>query len=237
MLSAPTALKGCTVSGDRSIEFFDRQFEWQIRQPDIGLNPFEQAALPYLQGKVLDYGCGMGQLALAAARAGRSVLALDASEVAIDRLKRIAGSEQLPLSAGVADLRGHRLDQHFDTIVSIGLLMFFDCATAEGALAELDAHLRPGGTMIVNVLVEGTTYMDMFDPQGHCLFERDALSRRFAKWEIVSSTHSDYAAPGGLNKAFATVIARKPLMAWNGARRGSVTRARLSLNPVGRVAT
>jgi hypothetical protein len=39
------------------------------------------------------------------------------------------------------------------------------------------------------------------------------LSRHFAKWEIVSSTHSDLAAPGGLNKAFATVIARKPLTA------------------------
>ena len=212
MLTAPTVSKGCTVSGDRSIEFFDRQFERQIKQPDIGLNPFEQAALPYLQGKVLDYGCGMGQLALAAARAGCSVLALDASEVAIDHLQRIAESEQLPLSACVADLRSHRLDQDFDTIVSIGLLMFFDCATADAALAELEVHLRPGGTMIVNVLVEGTTYMDMFDPQGHCLFERDALSRRFAKWEIMSSTHSDFAAPGGLNKAFATVIARKPLV-------------------------
>ena len=207
LLSALTALTGCSVSGDRSIEFFDRQFKWQIKQPDIGFNPFEQDTLPSSQGKVLDYGCGMGQLALAAARAGRSVLALDASEVVIDHLRRIAGSEQLPLGAGVADLRSHRMDQHFDTIVSIGLLMFFDCATAEGALAEPDAHLRPGGTMIANVLVEGTTYLDMFDPQGHCLFERDALSRRIGRREIASSTHSDYAAPGGLNKAFATVIA------------------------------
>ena len=209
----PTASKGCTVSGDRSIEFFDRQFERQINQADIGLNPFEQAALPYLQGKVLDYGCGMGQLSLAAARAGCSVLALDASEVAIDHLRRVAVSEQLPLSASVADLRHHRLDEDFDTIVSIGLLMFFDCATADAALAELEAHLRPGGTMIVNVLVEGTTYMDMFDPQSHCLFERHALSRRLAKWEIMSSTHSDFAAPGGLNKTFATVTARKPSLA------------------------
>ena len=209
--ACPTALKGYTVNGDGSIAFFDRQFERQVKQPDIGLNPFEQAALPHLRGRVLDFGCGMGQLALAAARAGCSVLALDASEVAIDHLRRTAETEQLPVSAAVADLRTHRLTEGFDTIVSIGLLMFFDCATAKAALAELEAHVRPGGTMIVNVLVEGTTYMDMFDPKGHCLFARDALSRQFAKWEIVSSTHSDFAAPGGLNKAFATVIARKPL--------------------------
>jgi tellurite methyltransferase len=206
----PIALKGCKVSSDRSIDFFDRQFERQVQQPEIGLNPFEQAALPYLRGSVLDYGCGTGQLSLAAARAGCSVIALDASEVAIGHLRRIAKAEQLPVSAEVADLRTHRLDEDFDTIVSIGLLMFFDCATAEAALDELEAHLRPGGTLIVNVLVEGTTYMDMFDPQSHCLFRRDALSRRFASWETISSTHSDFAAPGGLNKAFATVMARKP---------------------------
>ena len=201
------------MRGDRSIEFFDRQFERQVQQPDIGLNPFEQAALPYMRGSVLDYGCGMGQLALAAARSGCPVLALDASEVAINHLRRVAGAEQLPVRASVADLRTHRLDEDFDTIVSIGLLMFFDCATAEAALTELDAHLRPGGNMIVNVLVEGTTYLDMFDPKGHCLFGRDALSRRYAKWEIISSTRSDFPAPGGLNKAFSTVIAQNPSVA------------------------
>ncbi len=91
--------------------------------------------------------------------------------------------------------------------------MFFDCATAERALAELEAHLRPGGTMIVNVLVEGTTYMEMFDAQSHCLFARDALPRRFAHWQVVSSALSDFPARGGLNKSFSTVIARKPVAA------------------------
>ncbi len=198
------------MTGDLSIEFFDRQFQRQVDETDPGLNPFEQAALPHLRGKVLDYGCGLGQLALAAARAGCPVVALDASAVAVNHLRGIAEREQLPIRAEVADLRRHRLGEDFDTVVSIGLLMFFDCATAERALDELGAHLRPGGTLIVNVLVEGTTYLEMFDPQGHCLFARDALSRRFATWDMLSSTHRDFAAPGGLNKSFATIVARKP---------------------------
>ncbi len=78
------------MSQDWSIEFFDRQFARQVGEPDIGLNPFEQSALPQLRGHVLEYGCGMGQLALAAARAGCSVVALDASAVAIQRLQRVA---------------------------------------------------------------------------------------------------------------------------------------------------
>lgn len=88
--------------------------------------------------------------------------------------------------------------------------MFFDCATAERALTELEAHLKPGGTFVVNVLVEGTTYMDMFDPQGYCPFERDALARRYEHWNVVTSEFEDFTAPGGLTKSFATVIARKP---------------------------
>lgn len=198
------------VSGDRSIEFFDQQFAKQVQQTDLGLNPFEQSALPCLRGKVLDYGCGMGQLSLAAARAGCTVVALDASRVAVHHLQQLADAEGLPIKAGVADLRNHRLDDVFDTVVSIGLLMFFDCQTAATALSELEAHLRPGGTIVVNVLVEGTTYMDMFDPQAFCLFERDMLTQRYASWEITSAAHNDFPAPGGLIKSFATVIARKP---------------------------
>lgn len=196
---------------DRSIEFFDRQFARQVNEPDPGLNPFEQAALPHLRGRVLDYGCGLGQLALAAARTGCPVVALDASEVAIARLQGLAEAERLPLRASVADLRDHRLGEDYDTIVCIGLLMFFDCPTAERALAELQAHLRAGGTMVVNVLVQGTTFMDMFDPKGYCLFGRDALLQRFEGWEILASEHDDYPAPRGLNKAFCTVTARKPV--------------------------
>lgn len=46
-----------------SIHFFETQFQRQVLEAEAGLNPFEQQALPYLQGAVLDYGCGLGQLA------------------------------------------------------------------------------------------------------------------------------------------------------------------------------
>lgn len=198
------------MSVSRSVEFFDRQFEQQAAGPAPGLNPFEQAALPHLRGSVLDFGCGLGALSLAAARAGCTVHALDASEVAIRHLRQRAEAERLPIKAEVADLRSHRVQGEFDTVVSIGLLMFFDCATAERALAELESHLKPGGTLVVNVLVEGTTYMDMFDPKGYCLFGRDTLARRFAHWNVVASDFKDFPAPGGLNKSFATFIACRP---------------------------
>lgn len=198
------------MATDSSIRFFDHQFEQQLRQADLHLNPFESLALPYLRGHVLDYGCGLGNLALSAARQGCRVMALDASHTAIQHLRRVAASEALPLEAAEADLRTYALNAEFDTVVSIGLLMFFDCPTAFGQLAALQEHVRAGGIAAINVLVEGTTYDDMFDPAGHCLFSPDDLAGRFAGWEILRSERHDFPAPHETVKSFLTLIARKP---------------------------
>jgi len=198
------------MDSDASIRFFDTQFKRQVRESHQTLNPFEQQALPYLRGTVLDYGCGLGTLALAAARQGCSVVALDASHTAIEHLRQIAMAESLPISAAEADLRTYEVSDEFDAIACIGLLMFFDCPTALAQLQHLQAHVRPGGVAVVNVLVQGTTYLDMFDPSSHCLFARDEIHKRFAGWEILRCEFQDFAAANETTKSFVTVIARKP---------------------------
>jgi len=195
--------------GPTSVDFFDTQFRRQLQQGGAELNPFELAALPYLQGRVLDFGCGLGNLAVAAARCGCSVVALDASHAAIDHLRALAAASQLPIEAIETDLRNYALTEDFDTVVSIGLLMFFDCPTALRQLASLQAHVRPGGVAVVNVLVEGTTYLDMFEAGGHCLFARDELRRRFQGWEVLQCEQQEFAAPDERIKSFVTLIARR----------------------------
>jgi tellurite methyltransferase len=201
------------MSSDASIRFFDDQFQRQIGAGDLNLNPFEELALAHLRGRVLDYGCGLGNLAIAAARRGCFVVAVDGSPTAIRHLRQRAEAESLAIEANEADLRTYRLGEDFDVIVSIGLLMFLDCPTAFRRLEELQQRVRPGGTAIVNVLIEGTTYMDMFDPSFHCLFSRDELQRRFAGWEILRAEYRDFPAPGQRVKAFETLIARRPVTA------------------------
>ena len=198
------------MGADASIRFFDAQFRRQVADADFRLNPFEQMALPFLAGRVLDYGCGLGNLAVAAAARGCTVVALDGSPTAIASLRERAAAAGLEVEAAAADLRFHALPEDYDTVVCIGLLMFFDCPTALAQLAQLQARVRAGGVAVVNVLKEGTTYLDMFDPAGHCLFAEGELRRRFAGWEILRSECADYPAPNGQLKSFATVIARKP---------------------------
>ncbi len=195
---------------NNSIQFFDAQFQQQALNTNCVLNAFEIAAIPYLTGRVLDYGCGMGNLAFAAAERDCSVLALDASTTAITHIQNRAAAEFLQVQGVVADLRDFEIHEDFDSVVSIGLLMFFDCSTAFKALSNLQARVREGGVAVVNVLVEGTTYLDMFDKESHCIFSRSELESRFAGWSILYSEFTDFEAPGGKNKAFATVIARKP---------------------------
>ncbi len=199
------------MSSDASIRFFNAQFERQVRESDLALNPFEQKALAYLQGRVLDYGCGLGNLSVAAARQGCNVMALDASHAAIEHLREVAEVEALSITAVEADLRTYQLREEYDSIACIGLLMFFDCPTASAQLEQLQARVRPGGVAVINVLVQGTTYLGMFDPSSHCLFSREELHTRFGGWEVLHSEYQDFPAPSGTTKSFVTVIARKPV--------------------------
>ena len=202
--------EGRSTATNRSIAFFERQFRQQIGECDFKLNPFELEVLPHLTGQVLDFGCGLGNLAIAAAERGCSVQALDASPAAIDYLRQRAATAKLPVVAIEADLRDYRIDGEFDCVVSIGLLMFFDCATAGRVLSMLQQHVRPGGIVAINTLIEGTTYFDIFQPGSCCLLPRDELGRRFDGWKLRHLGFRDFEAPGQTIKSFVTIIAQKP---------------------------
>jgi tellurite methyltransferase len=168
------------MSLNASVQFFEVQFQCQAQGAERVLNPFEQAALPHLQGQVLDFGC-------------------------------LARERGLAIQALEADLRCYEIQREFDAVACIGLLMFFDREAALRQLAALQHQLRPGGVAAVNVLIEGTTFTDMFDPACHCLMAEGELAAHFAGWQLLRDQVQDFAAPGGRIKRFATVVARKPI--------------------------
>ncbi len=194
----------------KSVEFFESQFQRQVRDKEYVLNPFEAVALDYLTGTVLDLGSGLGNLSLEAGRRGHPVLAVDASPTAVARINEDAQRERLPVHAIEADFGKWSIDRWYDTIVAIGLLMFFQREPALRLLGAIQAHVSPGGRAIVNVLIEGTTYLGMFDPANYYLFRRRELEEQFAGWVILSSRYQTFPAPGPTRKEFSTVIAEKP---------------------------
>jgi tellurite methyltransferase len=193
-----------------SVNFFDSQFRRQVAAGDYTLNPFEEAILPYLLGDVLDLGCGLGNLAMAAAARGCRVTALDASPTAVADLAQRAQQQNLPIAARQADLRRYLTDTRYDCVVSVGLLMFFAKDDAQASLAAIREMVKPGGIAAVNVLIEGTTFIDMFDPQAHYLFGEAELPAAFPGWKIEYSRIEVFPAPRETIKRFCTLVARRP---------------------------
>ncbi|MDE3178262.1 MAG: methyltransferase domain-containing protein [Acidobacteriota bacterium] len=193
----------------RSVEFFEKQFARQAADRDFALNPFERVVLPYLSGDVLDLGCGLGNLAVAAARNGCNVTAVDASATAVASLTARAAAQKLPIKVRAADLREIEVAGEFDCAISIGLLMFLPPESARAGVSRIQRLVKPGGLAAINVLIEGTTFTDMFDPSGYCLFGEDELPEAFRGWTTEFLKVESFPALRDTVKRFCTIVARR----------------------------
>ena len=201
----------CPLLNNRAVEFFDTQFQRQAAAGDYSFNPFERAILPFLSGDVLDLGCGLGNLAITAATMGCRVTALDASPTAIADLARRAAEQHLAVTPREADLRNFTVEGQFDCVVAIGLLMFFNPEAARQGLSHIKQLVRPGGVAAVNVLIEGTTFLGMFDPGEYYLFSENEVPEFFGGWAQEYLNFESFPAPENTIKRFCTLVARRPI--------------------------
>ena len=87
--------------------------------------------------------------------------------------------------------------------------MFFNQATAFNLLRDIQNNIKSGGIAVINTLVEGTTFMDMFDPDNYYLFASGELEQLFCGWSILESVDQSFPAAAATVKEFATIIAKK----------------------------
>ena len=97
--------------------------------------------------RVLDVGCGTGNAALAAARAGASVIGIDPAERLVGVARERAAAEGLEATFEVAEATAiPAADDSFDAAVSVFAVIFAEPA---GAARELVRVVRPGGRIVL----------------------------------------------------------------------------------------
>jgi SAM-dependent methyltransferase len=146
------------------LEAYDQR--WRAMEA-AGVNPHGEADLvcQFAPSSVLDGGTGTGRVAIELARRGIDVVGVD-----LDPDMVAAARAKAPdLSWVESDLASMRLHREFDVAILAGNVLLFTSPTTEPAVvAQLAAHLRPGGHLVMGFqLLPGRITADQLDQWCH----------------------------------------------------------------------
>ncbi|MEO6611814.1 MAG: class I SAM-dependent methyltransferase [Chitinophagaceae bacterium] len=101
--------------------------------------------------KVLDLMCGYGRHAIALARKGMSVTAVDNLGDYTNEIFETAEKEQLPLKVIKADVTTYKQEEPVDLVLCMGnSLNFFNAGDCSRILTQVASCLVPGGHLLIN---------------------------------------------------------------------------------------
>jgi SAM-dependent methyltransferase len=162
---------------------------------------------PDRSGQALDLACGLGRNALALARAGWRVDAVDISDVALGLLAARARSEGLPIRCRRVDVEqaeaaGAFEDGHYDLIIVFRY-------TRLALMPVLIDALAPGGHLIVELHLESGA--DVVGPKdARFRVAPGALAATAVGLQVLASEEGVVRDPDGRNAALARLVARRP---------------------------
>jgi SAM-dependent methyltransferase len=137
--------------------FFNGAYKeiWKTIIPDELTVKEVDFMLPYFnlqpRSKVLDLMCGYGRHALALARKGILVTAIDNLGDYVEEIKESATKENLPVKAVKSAVLDFKVDDVFDLAICMGNSMqFFNAGDTTRLLCNIAVHLNKGGHLLVN---------------------------------------------------------------------------------------
>jgi cyclopropane fatty-acyl-phospholipid synthase-like methyltransferase len=164
--------------------------------------------------RVLDAGCGTGEIAIALAARGRDVIGIDRVPAAIERARAKLAATALPAGltaprfrvGSVLDLTA-LLDEPVDTVVDAGVWHIFGDANRLAYTAQARAVLHPGGRFITIAFSEAEP--PGWGPRRVTEAELRAAFSESAGWRIDEITATEYALTGNRAAAARRLIATR----------------------------
>lgn len=139
---------------DSIADDYDRMISFKKRL-DIEEPKFRNLVEKYSITSALDAGAGSGFHSVLLARCGVNVTAVDVSEKMLSKLRENAHIWDIPVKTLRSDfLKLHIPDTSFDAVFCLGnsLVHLTTNVNLKRAITNFAKHLRPGGTIIIQIL-------------------------------------------------------------------------------------
>jgi len=137
--------------------FFDGQYKdiWKTIIPEQLTEKEVEFMLPYFNLKegdrILDLMCGYGRHAIALAKKGMKVTAVDNLADYINEVKSVAEKDKLDIKAIRWDVLSFSTDEKFDLALCMGnSINFFNADDCSRLLKNISSFLKPGGHLLIN---------------------------------------------------------------------------------------
>jgi tellurite methyltransferase len=183
-----------------------QQANWDERHrgKQVGdAEPFLEAMLPRIpRGVALDVAAGRGRNALALARVGMTVVAVDYSAEAMRALAATVRNARLAIWPVVANLDSfHLKDESFDAIVNINFL-------DRSLFPQFVRALRPGGILLADTfLIDQLALGHPRDPR--FMLEHGELRTLAGDLELEQYREGSVTGPNGDHAFRASILARR----------------------------
>lgn len=186
-------------------EVYRRTPNWEVGRPQRAFVRLEEAGL--LGERVLDVGCGTGELSIYLAHRGHRVLGIDFSREAIAQAREKARWRGVDVPFLVMDaLDAERLGLTFDSVCDSAMFHVLGNAERERFVDALRAVLRPGG----RYFVLGDARPERAPIGGYGLSRRE-LQNRFTErrgWRVEFAIDAVYERRWSRNPALLAGITR-----------------------------